>query len=308
MPVSQKPEVIQRIFDQLWDPVRNTFIRTIVTKHDVQAAIEWCREHKGSTLSTGNPANFMKDVVRGFGGTKMWPKPIQDLRYTAEQRMGDEAVFEFVPYKPGQTEPFPSAFLYRPGGTSQHEIQSLSVPAVTKQLGRDDETYLIQVAVKLGVVETHFALASPLAGSISEVHHLQVGLKLRKTEIDTMFLATLDEDGKAPQQVLITAEAKQQRQRILEDQIIRQVEGAFEAVPHIQCVLPIAMTSVDQGIYLAEFKRVYRSELPTFTDLELVAEGHYKLVPPVAGIGYKPSRPRSSRRGRGRAGSLGGGN
>jgi hypothetical protein len=146
----------------------------MVYRQDVQEALEWCRANRGTTLSTGNPANFLKDVIRGFGGSKIWPQRLQDLRYTAEQRMGDEAVFEFVPYKTGQSEPFPTPFLYHPGETSQHFIQSLSVPTVTKKLGRDDETYLIQVAVRLAVVETHFALFSPLAGTISEIHHLQV--------------------------------------------------------------------------------------------------------------------------------------
>lgn len=290
MAVSQKPQVIERIFDLLWDAQNQTLTRTIVTRHDVQAAIEWCRVHHGSTLSTGNPANFMKDVVRGFGSTRMWPQRLKDLRWTAEQRMGGEAVFEFVPYKPGQTEPFPTPFVYRPGDTPQHRVQSLSVPAVTKKLGRNDETYLIQVAVKLAVVETHFALVSPLAGQLSEIHHLQVGLKLRQTEIDTMFLATLRLPEGRTQEVLITAEAKKGGQRILEDQIVRQVRGAFAAVPTIESVLPIAMTSIDEGIYVAEFQRVERQALADFTDLELLAEGHYRLVPPVAGIGYRGPR------------------
>jgi hypothetical protein len=269
--------------------------RTVVIDQDVLEAVKWCRENKGIKLKGTNPYNFMKDIVRGTGGARMWPQRLQDLGWTAIQKMGGGAIFEFVRYSPGQTEPFPSNFHYRPGVTPQHTIQSLSVPAVTKKLGRDDETYLIQVAVKLAVVETHFALVSPLAGQLSEIHHLQVGLKLRHTEIDTMFLATLKTtDGDQSQEVLITAEAKQGGQRILEEQIVRQVRGAFEAVPTIDCVLPVALTGVDQGIYVVEFERVQRAGLPAFSTLRSVAEGHYKLVPPIAGIGYSP--PRSAKR------------
>ncbi len=295
MPASEKHHAIEYIFDRHWDANAGRLKDPIVTKADVKEAIVWSNAKKGTNLSDDNPANFMKDIVRGQGGNRMWPQRLRDLGITADQEMGDGAVFRFIPYAAGQSEPFPDAFTYRPGKTPTLEIQSLSVPAVTKALGRNDENYLIQVAVKLAVVETHFALLSPLKGRVSEIHHLQVGLKLRKTEIDTMFLATLVDDDGEPVPVLITAEAKKGGQRIVESQIVRQVKGAFPALPTMNRVLPIAMTSVAQGIYVAEFQQVSREEVATFDELELLAEGFYKLVPPVNGIGYRaPRKPRKA--------------
>lgn len=80
--------------------------------------------------------------------------------------------------------------------------------------------------------------------------------QLRHTEIDTMFLATLVE-GDPPESIpmLIAAEAKKSGQRILDSQIIRQVEGAFGAIDSMSRVLRIAMTSVSEGTYVAEFQR-----------------------------------------------------
>ena len=284
MPASEKHHVIERIFDRLWDAPSQSLTRTVVTMQDVVEAINWANANRGTNLSNRNPANFMKDVVRGFGGSKMWPQRLRALRWTAEQRPGGSNVFEFIPYAQGQTDPFPNPFAYRPGITPDHEVQSLSIPVATKELGRNDETYLIQIAVKLAVVETHFALESPHKTKVLQMHHLQTGIKLSISEIDSMYLATALGDDDRPQQVVITAEAKKRGQRILEDQIKRQVAAAFRAMPLINRVIPIAMTSIDQGIYIAEFKHVDRPELTAFTELELVGEGFYKLVPRVKGI------------------------
>lgn len=296
MPASEKHHAIEYLFDSHLDAT-GQLTNPIVTQDEVQAAIEWSNANRETDLSPRNPANFMKDIVRGLGGNRMWPERLRTLRITADQVAGDNAVFRFMQYAQGQTEPFPNPFTYKPDGTIKAQpIQSLSLPAVTKALGRDDENYLIQVAVRLSVIETHFALTSPLQGRLSEVHHLQVGLKLRKTEIDTMFLASLVE-GQQSYPVLITAEAKKRGQRIVESQIKRQVEGALKAVAHIDRVVPIAMTSTHEGIYVVEFEQVLRANGGEF-ELELVAEGFYKLVPPVNGIGYKGPKARAAPRAR----------
>jgi len=282
MPTSEKHHVIEYIFDQLWDEETKTLTRTAISMEDVTNGIRWANANKGSKLSDRNPANFMKDVVRGFGGSKMWPQKLKELKWTAVQKKGSSHVFEFVRYAEGQDDPFPNPFGHHEA-VRTHHVQSLSIPQATKELGRDDETYLIQVSAKLSVVETHFALESPHKDRMQHIQHIQVGVKLRHAEIDSMYLATcLDDNGKS-QSVVITAEAKKRRQRILEEQIEGQVRETFKAMK-IDRVIPIAMQSVENGIYIAEFKAVDRANLADFNELELVGEGLYQLVPKVKGI------------------------
>lgn len=281
VPKSQKPAVIERIFDQLYDPATRTLKRTMVTKEDVNEAIRWCAANRGISLSDENPANFIKDVVRAIGASNMWPDRLKELRWTCRQAPGDGNCFEFVPYADGQTEAFPTPFKYHPGAP-RHRVQTLSIPVASKALGRNDETYLIQVAVKLGIVETHLALHSPIR--MQELSHLQTGIKLRKTEIDALFAATyVDADGTA-KQLAITCEAKRKGQRILEEQVARQVRAAFKTMPAVDLVVPIAMAAEKGGVYIVEFKSVARSALNDFEDLELESDGFYELCPPLKGI------------------------
>lgn len=255
MPASQKGYAIEYLFDLHWDAAAGQLLDPVVTLDEVQAAIAWSNTNHGTALSARNPANFMKDIVRGSGGNRMWPARLRRLRIAAEQTMGDRAAFRFVPYRPGQTEPFPNPFEYREGETPRFQVQSLSLPEVVKRLGRDDETYLIQVAVKLAVIETHFALASSLRGRVSEVHHLQVGLKLRLAEIDTLFLASVADEQGRQHQMLITVEAKKRGQRIVEEQILRQVRAVFDAVPTVDRVVPLGLTTIREGgMYVVEFQ------------------------------------------------------
>lgn len=277
---SQKPEIIERIFEQLLDPQSGELTRTLVTNSDVTEAILWAQKALGSTLSEKNPANFMKDIIRGAGASGMWPDKLKQLRIGGRQVTGKGNVFEFVRYEDEQTDPFPNRFGYR-DAVERFRIQSVSMPLATKALGRNDETYLIQVAAKLGIVETHFALQSPLR--ILEMNHLQVGIKLRLTEVDSMYAATREMEDGGREELIITAEAKKRGQRILEDQVKRQVEAAFKETP-VDLVVPIAMTVADNGVYIAEFVGVRRPELENFDTLELAAEGLYELVPPVPGI------------------------
>lgn len=280
--LSEKPHVVERIFDQLWNPADQRLIRTVVTNSDVVEAIRWCNEHKGTQLSDKNPANFFKDMIRGSGVDAMWPDRLKQLRWTALQTTGGGNVLEFVRYKNDQTEAFPNPFGYH-DGVARHRVQSLSMPQASKALGRDDETYLIQVAVKLAVVETHFALESPL--EVLELNHLQMGLKLRNTEIDSMFSGLFKDatDGKE-KLLIITAEAKNKGQRILTEQIMSQVRAAFKEVSNAQVVAPVAMVARPGGIYLVEFQAVRREALDDFVELVLERQALYELVPSVKGI------------------------
>lgn len=277
---SEKPPVIEWIFDQLLDPVTSELTRTLVTNDLVLKGIEWGNDVLGLELSKANPANFMKDVIRGKGANGMWPKRLHAERWTALQVTGDGKVFEFVRYEEDQTEPFPNRFGYH-DGVVRHRIQSVSMPLASKDLGRDDETYLIQVAVKLAVVETHFALHSPL--NIVELNHLQIGIKLRLCELDALFAAYYTDSEGETRRLVITAEAKKRGQRILEEQVIRQVRAAF-AETDVGLVVPIVMTVAEGGIYVAEFKAVRREDEPTFDALELETDALYELVPSVKGI------------------------
>jgi hypothetical protein len=205
---------------------------------------------------------------------------LHELRMGGRQVTGDGNVFEFVPYEEGQTEAFPQLFGYHEG-VPEHEIQSVSMPLASKALGRDDETYLIQVAIKLGLVETHFALRSDL--QVIELNHLQIGIKLRLTEVDSMYSATyIDSEGER-RQLIITVEAKKRRQRILPDQIVRQVKAAFTETP-VDLVVPLALVSAGGGIYVAEFVPIHRAQSAELESLELAKEVLYKLKPPVKGI------------------------
>ncbi|WP_221313294.1 hypothetical protein [Granulicella aggregans] len=111
------------------------------------------------------------------------------------------------------------------------------MPLASKALGRDDETYLIQVAIKLGLVETHFALYSSV--DVIELNHLQIGIKLRLTEVDSLYAATYQDAEGVKRQLIITVEAKKRRQRILPEQIVRQVKAAFNAAL-VDLVVPMA--------------------------------------------------------------------
>lgn len=279
MPKSEKPVVIERIYETLLDPVTGRLSRNIVTSQDVINAIEWANAHRGTKLSSKNPANFIKDVIRGTGASGMWPASLKDARVSAKQLTGSGNIFEFVPYAPGQEGPFPDRFGFREG-VPRHKVQTVSVPLATKALGRDDETYLIQVAVKLGIVETHFALHSPI--DVIELYHLQIGIKLRLCEVDALYAAKYVDQG-VVRDMIITVEAKKKRQRILVEQVMQQVRAAFNETK-VDLVVPIALTAVTGGVYIAEFKGVHRGQLTQFNDLELETEAMYELTPPVAGI------------------------
>jgi hypothetical protein len=280
MASSQKPQVIERIYDQLVDPGTGQLTRAIVTSSDVVDAILWCNANQGTALSEKNPANFIKDVIRGQGASRMWPRRLHELRIGGRQVTGDGNIFEFVPYVEGQTEAFPQLFGYH-AGVPEHEIQSVSMPLASQALGRNDETYLIQVAIKLCLVETHFALSSDL--NVIELNHLQIGIKLRLTEVDSMYSATYVESDGEKRQLIITVEAKKRGQRILPEQIVRQVKAAFTETP-VDLVVPLALVSAAGGIYVAEFVPIRRAQSAKLETLELAKEVLYKLKPPVKGI------------------------
>ena len=204
---SEKTQVI----DYLWDLLQQEGTgRTVVTATDVVSAIEHCSVQFNIGLSTRNPANFMKDVVRGDNASDFWPVRLTQLGITARQRPGDQRIFEFVTFAPGQTEPFPNTYTARPG-MPVTPIGAASLSLAKRRLGRTDESWLIQVAVELRLVENHFATRSSLP--IEEISHLQTGVKLGTSEIDTLYLAQLRASNGQYEPALVTGEAKQEGQR-----------------------------------------------------------------------------------------------
>jgi hypothetical protein len=79
MAKSKKPPVIEWIYNQLLDPKTGGLTRTVVTKRDIVDGIKAA----GAGLSEDNPVNFIKDVIRGQGASRMWPDSLKALRITS---------------------------------------------------------------------------------------------------------------------------------------------------------------------------------------------------------------------------------
>ena len=281
------------VIDHLWD-VLSSDGRRIATFDDVSAAIRYCNDKYNLGLSANNPANFMKDLLRGPSASANWPERLVRLRISGRQLKGENRIFEFIDYAPHQTEPFPNPF--EPTGAEEAILlQSISLPLTTKSLGRADESWLVQVAVHLRVLESHFATISSL--NVVELTHLQVGVKLGRSEIDSIFFAVIDEDG-ARLNALVTCEAKQSRDPILGDQIVQQVRDAFESAQRLQMdislVVPIAIKALAPrgAVYLVEFEAWTALEASAHEGnlKELVASNTaiYELRPAVPGVGFNP--------------------
>ena len=289
---SKKTPVVEYLYEKL-----QADGRSIALFDDVANAIRFFKEHKALELSDNNPANFMKDLLRGMNASSNWPDTLTRKRITGKQQTGDGRIFEFVPFKDGQTEPFPNPF--EPTGSEEEfVVQSLSLPLATKSLGRDDESWLIQVSVWLKILETHFARSPDL--KMVELSHLQNGIKLNRSEIDALFLGVEEDDDGQRKNVLISCEAKQQKDPVLGDQIVRQVVSAFGCVTDaslsIEKVIPTAIKAIKAtaSIYLVEFEpwSAHEAAVAEEERKELIVSRSaiYRLVPPVPGIGFKPPR------------------
>ncbi len=300
---SDKTVVVERIWQMLLAEGQN---RMVVFFEDVTAAIEHCNEQDKKNRSVKNPANFMKDLIRKDNASGNWPESLRKSRIGGRQRVGSNRVFEFVPYASGQTEPFPNPYLPTPG-TAAVELQSLSLPLASKALGRKDESWLVQVAVSLCVLEQHFAQFSKLP--VTEVVHLQTGVKLANSEIDGLFRAILEIDG-AQKHILVTCEAKQKGERILEHQIVEQVVAAYKSVKSsvleedldVSLIVPVGLKAIGERgeIYVVEFEPWTPEEAAASEDklkeLKLASEALFRLVPPVPGIGFQPKRKRKRKK------------
>lgn len=274
---SMKPEVIEIVYDRLiggdtWPVDR----RLIVDRSLLEAAIkERNSRHpeEKKPLSTGNTANFLKDFIRKKTCNRNWPKRLLRQRITARQVYGNGQIFEFVPFQPGDEEPFPDRF----DPTRELPIfrfESLSIPPEARKLGRQDEPWLIQIAVSQRIIETHLSICAVDFGVVVEtLAHLQVSVKTQP-EIDATFIATLRNSEQKKIRAYVTVEAKQIGERILEHQVREQVRVAFSFTSDltgedaIEAVLPIVIQVVRnpgepdrdkrQYIYVAQFNAIGR--------------------------------------------------
>jgi len=281
--MSKKTDVIEYLFFRNWDESTKTLRKSVVDQLEVVEAIRHVNSIDGKGRSERNPANFLKDLVRTSTASGNWPQSVAQRNYTAVQRTGANLVLEFVPYSAGQTDPFPDPYKFRPEVRTV-PVQSLTLWSESKKLGRRDEAWLTQVAVKLAVLETHFAVSSPLREKIRDIVHLQMSVKLRSTEIDAMYMARLEESQGVILDVAITVEAKQSHERILENQLVEQAKASFSQQRYAMAI-PIGMRAVQgRGIYIAEFEPVLASSAEKFIKPVLVDEALYELHPNVPGI------------------------
>lgn len=299
VPSSKKTEV----FGILYEMAKARGEPLVVTSDDVRAALaQRNKSHpKEKKLGVGNPANFLKDFIRHSTCNTNWPEELKSERITARQRYGNKQVLEFVPYRSGDCEPFPDR--YEPGrGIRVIAIESLSIPSTARALGRTDEPWLIQVVVNQRIAHTHFATVSKLP--VSDFTHLQMSVKTQP-EIDALFVATIDRGGDLIH-ALVTCEAKQMGERMLEDQIREQVRQAFRIAKRlppsaaIEAVVPIVVRVVKydvrkcsvRGIYFLEFEMVMRKEFEEHYSgedlfampLRAKSKALYVMKPTIAGV------------------------
>jgi len=294
------------VVEYLWDVLLSDGGRRTVSFDDLSKAIRHCNDNRGTSLSPNNPANFLKDLLRGSNPSRNWPQRLADMRITAKQAKGENRVFEFIDYAVNQSEPFPNPFEI---GLEEAPLtlQSVSLPLTSKSLGRTDESWLVQVAVHLRVLEAHFVNRSKL--DIREVTHLQVGVKLGKSEVDSLYLAIVQTEKGERVNALVTCEAKQSKDPIIADQIVEQIVSASSSVEKldlgVKLVIPVAIKAVakEGAITVFEFEPWTIADAAVVEgerkELRLAASGFYKLKPPVPGVGHieklKSRSPRSPR-------------
>jgi hypothetical protein len=301
---SEKPQVIEYLYEKYR---RNDLPDGVVTNDLVVDAIR----ATGADLSTANPANFLKDIVRGKNANLFWPERLKADRISARQRYGSKRVFQFVEFAEGQIEPFPDLYPIDER-TNKHQVQSASLPFAARQLGRAEETWLTQIAVNLRLIETQLSIFSPVGDSVRDVTHLQMSLKTQP-EIDAVFLASYgassDLDSSTDRYVLVTCEAKQIGQRILVDQIKEQVAKAMEITAHIKepridSIKPMAINVVEYNfdgkpecaVYIVEFAAIERVDFASrwapsdegeqlySMPLSAISKTIYRVKPPIAGL------------------------
>lgn len=283
---SYKPSIIETIFKDRFDPVTRKLSEPIVMLEDVAEEIRRYNKIHTTGHSSRNPANFFKDFIRNrSAANNNWPKFVFENGYTGRQLTTSGACFEFLPITIGQEEPFPSISFAQPNEqTPKYQIESVSLPLASRRLGRKDETWMIQVISRLRIVEAHFSLSS--VRSIKQLDLLQIGVKLKGTEIDAIYLAHEEIAPDVFEEVIVTCEAKVGRDDILEDQIIKQAKAPFQMKQIKQNrVIPLAVKCVQPStIFVVEFDALTRDNFEDTEGLTVSSQSLFEIKPPVPGI------------------------
>jgi len=174
----------------------------------------------------------------------------------------------------------------------QHDITSAVLPVASRNFGRSDEPWLLQVAVRLRIIESHLSLFSQRKERIRQVDHLQNSVKLNKTEIDAVFLALEEgQDGKL-REFLITCEARREGEDLNMEQLVQQPRAAFALKSVKQdVVIPMAIKTVGASrIHVIEFAEIRREDVETTDTLTISSDSLFTLKPSVPGIGKRTSQ------------------
>jgi hypothetical protein len=282
---SGKTAVVERIFNSLWDDKSGGLRRSIITFDDVVVAINAVNvENPGrSRVSAANPANFFKDLTRRTtSANRHWPTSVFERGYTAVQLTGDGRCFEFVRTAEGQMLPFVGAVMQPSAEATVHFISTASLPLPVRALARSDEPSLLQISVRLRLIETHMALFSCRKDGIRQIDHLQNSVKLRLSEIDAIFLAIEEPAPGQLEQFLISCEAKSRGEDITAEQLRRQPEALLEAMPKYEKVVPLVVRSLGASrIHVVEFQEFKRCDLGASAPLVKKSEAIYVLIPPI---------------------------
>lgn len=290
---SYKPEIFLRLFQKRWNPETRQLANSVVHSNEIRQEHHDYRTRRGQPVEVTNVPAFMKDFLRKRRlANANWPPEIFAAGYTARQVTGGGRIFEFVPILPGQTEPFPSNAPTPPPDIVPHRISSVSLPLASRRLGRTDEPWLVQVSVRLHLVETYFALFSSRRATVRQVDHLQNALKLRRTEIDALFLGIEEIEAGVFNDFIITCEAKHAGEDIIAEQVLQQIKAVFHLDNVTQpFVVPVALKAISPSrIHLVEYGEVARDDAEALDTLTMVNQAVFELVPPVPGIGVRASR------------------
>jgi hypothetical protein len=274
---SRKTAIIEDIFTSRLVNGRLPAPRRVVTLVEVLDAIRANNANpQRPDLAEGNRANFLKDIVRSLNRNDQIPQSVVDAGYTVRQRTGGGDSFEFIPLPPGQTTAFPS--LEPPANklANPHPVQSLSLPAAAREYGRDDESWLTQVATDLHVIETHVALNNRF--DLRAIRLLASHIKLGPAEVDALYYAEDDVGSK----YVLACEMKGARETLDEDQIDR-VEQAVKQAPGTGNA-----TVVSFGMKIIARRRQRFPGLLWVREYGpppvVISEEVYELLPPVEGI------------------------
>jgi hypothetical protein len=278
---NHKTWVIEQLFNARWNATTQTLSSPDISLNEVKAEIEaYNLTGPPKSISTKNPANFFKDFVRNLdSANKSWPAHVFANGYTGVQQTSNGRCFSFIPAPASAPTPF-VPILPTPTITPL-PVSTLQIPLLARKMSRRDERWLMQVAVRLQLLELHLSTSSK--ENLDYVELVQMGIKQNIAEIDALYMGhdTQNRD------VLITVEAKTSDD-IYVGQIVSQVLAirAMKSLKGIAIdrVIPLAIKAVKKaGIFVVEFESVKMTD-PDPKDLSVVSESMISLNPTLKNL------------------------